>query len=482
VSLKTSRKCGYLLAVGLFSAVVTSAYAVQLNPDGLGEALIYPYYTVRQGEDGSAYNTLLSLTNNTGDAKAVKIHIREGQKGEIVASLNVFLAERDMWTAAFSLDGDGLRITTYDNSCTSPPFQSAQLPFSHIAPKSRVQEGYIEVIEMGTISSDTLTYDHMRPGYTFDGNGGVTPPVCGITDEMAAQDVKDANTGGLFGHATLINVQSGFSFNIKATALAQFAKSGAALGYTEASSDKPDMTSAHSVSVVRGNDGTLFVSEWKEGTADAVKAALTVSSFSNDFVLAETTTSKTAWITTFPLTYTLDSLDKFWYQFRYDLRNRESNGISCSGFLGAHYGGSSRYAAGVEEFRNTTSTLTTSKLFLSNNKIVSRCFAGPNGGPYDFPDKSDFSEIRFDSGYGQVEIYDRSNPNGELSNVDTMIVYSDGTVVKNAKVKYHGAPAIGFSAITYTNAGIALSDGKIARSIYGVTTPHNYARKIEVDQ
>ena len=48
------------------------ANAVNLNPRGLGQVLIYPYYTVNGGQ-----NTLLSLVNTTAHAKALKLHFRE---------------------------------------------------------------------------------------------------------------------------------------------------------------------------------------------------------------------------------------------------------------------------------------------------------------------------------------------------------------------------------------------------------------------
>ena len=63
------------LAVG----ATFNAGAVSLNPDGLGQALIYPYYTVRSVEGGNALNTYVSVVNHTSDAKAVRVRGREGR-------------------------------------------------------------------------------------------------------------------------------------------------------------------------------------------------------------------------------------------------------------------------------------------------------------------------------------------------------------------------------------------------------------------
>ncbi len=50
--------------------------------DGLGQVLIYPYYTARtKHHDGlrrlDAFNTLISVVNSTASAKAVKVRFLE---------------------------------------------------------------------------------------------------------------------------------------------------------------------------------------------------------------------------------------------------------------------------------------------------------------------------------------------------------------------------------------------------------------------
>ena len=46
------------------AGIVGSAQAVNINPDGLGQVLIYPYYTVNAGNQ-----TLLSVVNTTETRK-----------------------------------------------------------------------------------------------------------------------------------------------------------------------------------------------------------------------------------------------------------------------------------------------------------------------------------------------------------------------------------------------------------------------------
>src|SRR5438874_1229269 len=87
------------VAFVLFGAVPT-AQAVRINAEGLGQALIYPYYTVRSTTGGNAYVTALAITNSSSKPKALKVRLLEGKAGAEVLDFNLFLAAYDMWTAA----------------------------------------------------------------------------------------------------------------------------------------------------------------------------------------------------------------------------------------------------------------------------------------------------------------------------------------------------------------------------------------------
>ena len=50
------------------AGIASTVQAVNLNPGGLGQVLVYPYYTVNGGNI-----TLLSVVNTSEDAKAVKV-------------------------------------------------------------------------------------------------------------------------------------------------------------------------------------------------------------------------------------------------------------------------------------------------------------------------------------------------------------------------------------------------------------------------
>ena len=93
------RKSLYAALAGIGALGATgAAQAVNVNPDGLGQALIYPYYTT-QGTN-APYNSLLSVVNSTNSGKVVKVRFLEGRNSKEVLDFNLWLSPKDVWTAA----------------------------------------------------------------------------------------------------------------------------------------------------------------------------------------------------------------------------------------------------------------------------------------------------------------------------------------------------------------------------------------------
>ena len=97
------------------AGIVGSAQAVNINSDGLGQVLIYPYYTVNGGN-----TTVLSVVNTTDHAKAVKVRFKEGVNSREVLDFNLYLSAWDVWTAAIYDDDGAPTLIVNDNSCTVP--------------------------------------------------------------------------------------------------------------------------------------------------------------------------------------------------------------------------------------------------------------------------------------------------------------------------------------------------------------------------
>jgi hypothetical protein len=308
-------------AIGIAAA---SAEAVVLNPRGTGQVLIYPYYTVNAG-----FGTLLSVVNTTAQGKALKVHIREGYNGRSVLDFNLYLSPFDAWVAqVFSMSGDdsgGAAIATNDNSCTVPKFlatfgpapgEGGTVSFSNAgysgsnadggpAALSRTREGYVEIIEMGTLSND----HHSTLSAITHGSSGV-PSNCpqvvdawstgGYWSTDATTDI-DPPDGGLFGAESIINVGEGLLYTVNAEAIDGFS---VAIQHSLPGSGTPDLASAS-----KSADGTVsafvpigssMVEAKYDHPEDAISALFMADALYNEYVVDAGLGAMTDWVVTFP--------------------------------------------------------------------------------------------------------------------------------------------------------------------------------------
>lgn len=306
------RKSLYAALAGVSALGVTgAAQAVNLNPDGLGQVLIYPYYTTRADAGGNAYTSLLSVVNTTSSAKAVKVRFLEGKNSREVLDFNLFLSKHDVWTAAILPGSDGgAFVGTLDKSCTLPPIPSTGQPFVNFAytgsnddkggtSLDRVKEGYVEIIEMATFTTSSTTSQIVTHVGGVPGQNGFT--CADLTDTQASKDANNPQ-GGLFGGMTLINVNNGTDFTEDAVALDNYFQFSEFTNdiYNAAGSILPDLQLAQPpVSQVLAFSN-VYTSSWTFGTADPVSAVLMHSNVMNEFVLDAGTKSGTDWVVTFP--------------------------------------------------------------------------------------------------------------------------------------------------------------------------------------
>src|SRR5689334_22042080 len=282
-----NKKSLYAAVAGLSALGVTgAAQAVSVNPDGLGQALVYPYYTVREQAAGAPYNSLLSVVNSTASAKAVKVRFLEGKNSREVLDFNLYLSPKDVWTAAVIPTADGGGIFTADKSCTTPTVSSSAASptlFVNFAfsgsnddgagtTLDRTREGYVEIIEMGNVTGTTATaVTHVS---------GVPP--CGSLPNASADTVP--GNGGLFGGMTLINVLQGTDFTEDAVALDGF--SATAL-WNPPGSILPNLANVNPKTSVVTTGTQTFVTDWSlsSNPADPVTAVLMHNNLYNEFVL-----------------------------------------------------------------------------------------------------------------------------------------------------------------------------------------------------
>ena len=307
-----------LASVGALGAT-TTAQAVNVNPDGLGQVLLYPYYTVNTDSAGRQYNSLLSVVNSTASAKVVKVRFLEGKNSVEVADFNLFLSPYDVWTAAIvpSPVSTGARMLVFDKSCTVPPFEVTQggpgfvdfVNFGYTgngddkggSGLDRTREGYVEIIEMGTFPSGSK--ETVAAAVTHKaGVPKCTPSVIGSNNPGVPTDVLNEirdNSGGLFGGMTLINVGAGTDYTEDAVALDNFAFGGRSF-VTGPGNVEPNLQFAAPPTSQVLAQGNVYTSFWAGGDANPVSAVLIHDHVMNEYVLDAATKSGTDWVVTFP--------------------------------------------------------------------------------------------------------------------------------------------------------------------------------------
>ena len=349
---KKSLHAAVLAGLGALGAAGT-ANAVHINPDGLGQVVIYPYYTVRNGN-----STAMSIVNTTSLTKAVKVRYLEGKNSREVLDFNLFLSPQDIWTGVI-LTGttpggaDGARVETGDNSCVTPSdlfggaagvatvrtdgpggtglpinaFKNYQYTGGNVDNATlntldRTREGYMEVIEMGVVTNTVIT------GYIKHGVNGV-PANCVALDAYDSDPSIAAPTtvgavgkfplhlaspaGGLTGRASIINAAAGTNYTYDVTvfdgwwnplipAPGNVPYSGSGIT-TPSISLQTGIDTVSSVFVTGNpavpNSAGVVRASWTT-SREAISAILMRDSVINEFVTDAGTASRTDWVITMP--------------------------------------------------------------------------------------------------------------------------------------------------------------------------------------
>lgn len=319
-----------LLVLASVLGAVNVSKAVSLNPEGLGQVLIYPYYTTRGGND-----TFISVLNTTDKAKSVRVRFLEGVNSREVLSFNLYLAAFDVWVAALTTtaNGDGVDLMVPDSSCTVPYFfgdaviDSGEMElfrlgrvefsdafftgqFDDPGPDAleRVQSGYIEIIEMGTLVDDTegsaTAATHVFTSFDNMPNDLIRPANCvqlvdawndGYWSNDAIVD-HEPPSGGLRGGATIIDVLSGIMFTYRAEAIDGFSTEIIHSGPTEA---HPDLSSGNVTTSHVYSNGAIDTQTWQT-SVEAVSAAIMHDSLINEYIVDPNVAAASEWVVTFP--------------------------------------------------------------------------------------------------------------------------------------------------------------------------------------
>lgn len=490
-----------LLAAALLAAMPMGAPALSVSDDGVGQVLIYPYYTVNDGQA-----TLISIVNSADRGKALKVRFREGRHGAVVQSFNLYLAAHDTWAAAVVAsagDDSAARIATTDTSCTVPQFVT--LPFvdtgytganrdhptsqaTLLGALSRTREGYVEVMEMGTLQTGTAP-TQLAEEATALASG--IPSDCGAFVEAwqmpAGGWARDAAmhvglpTGGLYGNASIVDVADGTMLSVDATALTRFYTNEAAPGSLHAPPDaeRPTLASADSgggrivVEFAPQSRFPAFRDElpFDPVFPDAVSIALTRYRIENDFDTEPGTASATEWVITLPTKRAYTNVDddaQVRAPFRHAFRD---DGQACDlmtrRFFDREASGERQPGPGTPVPDPPTSIdlveLCAVANVISFNQSALELEASPSSAVLgsrvvrNLDTYDPFSARVFHAGHAEVTFDDPLQDALEYS----LLVVATGRV-------HHGLPAIGFSVIRGVNA--AARPGVLAS--YAGGTPH----------
>jgi hypothetical protein len=450
------------------------AGAVSLDPQGLGQALIFPYYTVRS-VDGDAFNTFVSIVNTTSERKALRVRFREGRNSREVASFNLFLGGGDMWTGAVVPFGGGAQLVTADRSCTSPGFADfavSALPFMNFNNASytganadgagdgldRTLEGFAEVIEMATLTASA-------------------PTDCEAL--RAANGLPSAApSGGLSGTLTLINVASGMDFTVNAEALADLASQPF---YRPSTDPYPDFSAAeidpHSSGIVNGK---AYRAVWDRGV-DAVSSVLMAGTLVNEYVVENATRSRSDWIVTFPT------------------RRFYGSGSTVQPPFSTAVGGRippcTSQEIPIEEVfdRETRSPGNGGAGFtLPPPAPAPTCipwsvtaFAAVNGSPatvgplgsVNLPPSPIDLPSNFQAGWARFTFPEAGSAGKLTSRAESEILDAASGTVTPGSIKFTGLPVVGFLARTFKNGNLTCG-AAICQGNYGGAFPHRYTRDV----
>jgi hypothetical protein len=324
-SLTTAVVAGIVGAAGLVSV----SNAVNINPDGLGQALIFPYYTVNKGN-----MTLVSVVNTTDQTKAVKVRFLEGRNSVEVLDFNLYMSPFDVWTGAVVSNGPegtdpaaapAAMIATSDRTCTVPAIPAAGEAFRNFEYAvgdvkvtgpwnlSRTREGHLEMIEMGVLDpagSLAAAAKHGSSGSPANCGAlvGAWDIGGGTWTNSAGQAQMLPPTGGLFGGAEIVNPANGTNISYNADAIEGFFVSATANLHTNPSSVAPSLADARTApgeaNAIVFNNGTLFQFPFTGAGAGlkAVSAVFMHNQIFNEYssITSSNLTSQSEWVITFP--------------------------------------------------------------------------------------------------------------------------------------------------------------------------------------
>ncbi len=314
------------LGLGAFAS---TAQAINISNEGVGEYAYIPYFSVTKGQ-----SEVIKLINTSNLTVAVKVTFRRGTDSQEVRDFNVIMSPRDVWSGQIVPSATGAKFVTSDTTCTVPDKNqwvnegkgaySVEFDTTRFGNNvslrsenvltgfnsqliSKIQEGYVTVAVMGVSSISTDAVNTV-PYLAKHVNG--VPRSCSSIDWGFANAF--ASVKSQFSQAeNVLSVQSSLIDPARASAIeipvSNLANAfndgqGAGFGINNISLSSVDSPNASNVSpaasdVFSDRDAKLY-----SATFDAPARALsTVFQSESIFGAFDTTgTAQSSWVVNFP--------------------------------------------------------------------------------------------------------------------------------------------------------------------------------------
>lgn len=304
------------------------AQAMNVSQNSLGEVMLFPYYTVKNG-----YDTYIHLTNTSDRTVLLKIRFREALNSREVRDFNIIMSPYDMWTASVSASGNGALVRTFDNTCTSPILPASQtvsgareIAFTSIGYDGtdasykydnggkgieRVQEGYVEVISMAQSGAPTSISTNIIEYNAKHGSDGIPRDCTKVDAEFAKMGtgVNNFGTSSAFssfnapwdvmkGFSTFINVAAGKAMGVEPTHIEEFSNNRIIGKPGDQAPDLSDGDSdADAYFINRGSPRVVAVTGKSQYALNALLSAQLVI---NEYTSNSAVGAATDWVVTFP--------------------------------------------------------------------------------------------------------------------------------------------------------------------------------------
>ncbi len=322
--LKNRAAALYIATTSIFAIPATSS-AVEVASNNLGDVLLFPYFTTRNG-----YSTFLDIANTSQQTLALKVNLRNATDGSSCARFIVTLSPRDVWIAAIETNAGSPRLRVPgDKSCTFP---STTANNNQIVALNGCTEGSIEIIQMGHSIAGT---ENVLGTVASRAKNGLCDKIATSFNNnlpsIRQEFIEPINA--LKGTYTLIKGNEGKAVGGTAVALADFYSPNLIDGkgtdgvsksdlIFSATDNRPTLADVNPRESILTTDNApinapliaapiqTYIDRWTSG-ADAVSAALTAASIHNNWTSNPNFGAETDWIVNFPTKYLYPSIIPF---------------------------------------------------------------------------------------------------------------------------------------------------------------------------